>query len=561
MPELNVTRKNIEKLFSEMQGKIFVVPDYQRPYKWDVEKCETLWNDITTFFSDKKDGDEYFLGTIVTCESDNKNEIDIIDGQQRITSLFLLLRAFYKKLEGMKEDDNIIGLKNQIAPCIWNVNEISGKVTDMSQIHIKSRVATENNNDIFHSILKTGSSIDDNEDVYTKNYSFFFSKCEEYAKDNPTYWQPLCVTILKKCIVLPIECKNIDIALTIFSTLNDRGLPLSDSDIFKAQIYRNQLNPVERQAFATKWKDLTETAEDACISLDDLFRYYTHFIRAKSQDKSKEIGLRKFYSADKWTKLKYSELMSDLPNLADFWFTINSGKTVINDIEKISLESQKYLHCLQCYPNEYWKYIVSVYYYVNSEKTEFIDSFSALLKRLTAYLYSKFIEKPTVNAIKDDIYQGCIDIFNNKLPLSFSLNSEFKSQISATRSFKTAKGMILLHAYQNKNQTTLIPEKFEIEHIFPRNWQNTNYNGWEKTDAQIYLEKFGNKTAIEKKINIQAGNGYFGKKKAKYRDSKISNVLDLSSFSKNDWVKEDIELRDSQFVETIYSFFTENMKE
>ena len=560
MAELNVTRKSIAKLFSEMQGKLFVVPDYQRPYKWDVEKCETLWNDITTFFAEKKDGDEYFLGTIVTYESDNKNEIDIIDGQQRITSLFLLLRAFYKKLENMNEDDNIIGLKSQIAPCIWNVNEISRKVTDMSQIHIQSRVATESNNDIFHSMLRTGTYIVENEDVYTKNYAFFFSKCEEYARDNPTYWQPLCVTILEKCIVLPIECKNFDIALTIFSTLNDRGLPLSDSDIFKAQIYKKQPANLERPAFATKWKELTETVEDACISLDDLFRYYTHYIRAKSSDKSKEIGLRKFYSANNWANLMIPELMSDLPNLADYWFTINSNETKLNDVDKISFEAQKYLHCLQCYPNEYWKYIVSVYYYVNIGKSDFFHTFPILLKRLTAYLYAKFIEKPTVNAIKDDIYQGCIDIFNNSLPLSFSITSEFIPQIRAAHSFKIAKGMILLHAYQNTNQTTLIPEKFEIEHIFPRNWQNTNYNGWEKSDAQIYLEKFGNKTAIEKKINIQAGNDYFGRKKAKYNESKIGNVLDLSKYDKNDWVKEDIETRDLQFANDIYSFFTANMK-
>jgi uncharacterized protein with ParB-like and HNH nuclease domain len=47
MAELNVSRKNISKLFTEMQGKKFIIPDYQRPYKWDKEKCETLWNDIT----------------------------------------------------------------------------------------------------------------------------------------------------------------------------------------------------------------------------------------------------------------------------------------------------------------------------------------------------------------------------------------------------------------------------------------------------------------------------------------------------------------------------------
>lgn len=55
-----------------------------------------------------------------------------------------------------------------------------------------------------------------------------------------------------------------------------------------------------------------------------------------------------------------------------------------------------------------------------------------------------------------------------------------------------------------------------MEHIFPQKWQNTNYNGWTREDAKEYLEQIGNKMWLEKKINIQAGNGYFGRKKEKY---------------------------------------------
>lgn len=60
MPELSVSRKNISKLFTEMQDKKYIIPDYQRPYKWDEEKCDILWNDIVNFYAEKKDGDEYF---------------------------------------------------------------------------------------------------------------------------------------------------------------------------------------------------------------------------------------------------------------------------------------------------------------------------------------------------------------------------------------------------------------------------------------------------------------------------------------------------------------------
>ncbi len=73
------------------------------------------------------------------------------------------------------------------------------------------------------------------------------------------------------------------------------------------------------------------------------------------------------------------------------------------------------------------------------------------------------------------------------------------------------------------------------------------------------MEKFGNKVAIEKKVNIQAGNGYFGKKKGKYSNSKIGDVLDLSMYSNNDWVKDDIEKREVNFINVLLKYFTDSL--
>src|SRR5690606_40461483 len=67
MADLHVSKKTVGKLFSEMQNRKFVIPDYQRPYKWNIEKCETLWSDIENFAqTDAKVGADYFLGTIVS---------------------------------------------------------------------------------------------------------------------------------------------------------------------------------------------------------------------------------------------------------------------------------------------------------------------------------------------------------------------------------------------------------------------------------------------------------------------------------------------------------------
>ena len=272
MAELHVSKKTIGKLFSEMQNKKFLIPDYQRPYKWNIEKCETLWNDIENFAqTDAKSGADYFLGTIVSYSNGRDNEV--IDGQQRITSFMLLLRSFYKKLENMYEDDDVKGLKGQLAPCIWDINPISQLVSDMKKIHIESRVATEEDNDTFHEILETGNANNLADDNYSKNYLYFKNRCDEYATSNPMQWKELCVIILQKCIILPIECDTQDTALTIFSTLNDRGLPLADSDIFKAQIYRNYETEELRREFTSNWKELTRICKMGKVTIDDIFRY------------------------------------------------------------------------------------------------------------------------------------------------------------------------------------------------------------------------------------------------------------------------------------------------
>jgi uncharacterized protein with ParB-like and HNH nuclease domain len=563
MPELHVSKKTISKLFSEMQGRKFIIPDYQRPYKWNVEKCETLWNDIENFtITEAQNGSDYFLGTIVSYVNDDKDQ-EIIDGQQRITSFFLILRAFFRKLENMNEDEDVIGLKNQLAPCIWDINPISQKVSDKTKIHINSQVATAEDNHIFHNILETGVCEENAMDNYSNNYRFFKKQCDEYAENHPMQWKQLCITILQKCIILPIECDTPETALTIFSTLNDRGMPLADSDIFKAQIYRNLDSDEQRKAFTNIWKELTQVCKQAKITLDDVFRYYTHVLRARNSDKSKEVGLRKFYAEEKYKRLKDENLINEIMALASFWRYINVDIEPEEQVSYIiSDEVRKHLHCLSCYPNEFWKYATSVFFLKNRKSPTFDKDFCSILPELIAFMFAKFIDSPSVNAIKDDIYSSCISIqTNNKLQYRLSLNEELLlQQIEGHASSRLSRALLLLDAYLNNEQTELIPQIFDIEHIFPKKWQDTNYNGWSAEDARLYLDRFGNKIIFEKKLNIQAGNGYFGVKKQKYSLSKIACVLDLSNYPKNDWIKEDIELREVEFKNNIIKFFKKELR-
>lgn len=111
MSKLNIDQKSVRALFSEKKAD-FLIPDYQRPYAWGEKECQTLWDDLFLFaFPDNdcdkfnSDSDEYFLGPIVTFKNDD-GKMEIIDGQQRLTTLMLLLRAFYEKYGSMLDDEN-----------------------------------------------------------------------------------------------------------------------------------------------------------------------------------------------------------------------------------------------------------------------------------------------------------------------------------------------------------------------------------------------------------------------------------------------------------------------
>ena len=101
MSKLNVDQKTIKELFQDKKAD-FLIPDYQRPYAWGEAECQTLWDDIFSFAIPDEgriefdSNSEYFLGPIVTFRNLN-SKLEVIDGQQRLTTLMLLLRAFYTK--------------------------------------------------------------------------------------------------------------------------------------------------------------------------------------------------------------------------------------------------------------------------------------------------------------------------------------------------------------------------------------------------------------------------------------------------------------------------------
>ena len=519
MSKLNVDQKSIHALLSDRKAD-YIIPDYQRPYAWDEDSCQTLWDDIFSFAIPDNDAtkfdrnDEYFLGSIVTFENDKKQQ-EVIDGQQRLTTFMLLLRAFYDRFTKM-QDQGSKDFSERIASCIWKTDEM-GK-PDKDHLKIDSVVATDKDKEEFLSILRTGIVNDNQTSRYANNFRFFLKKVDEFINSFPTFAKNLPARILNNCILMPIEAESQDTALRIFSTLNDRGLPLSDSDIFKAQFYQyyKQKSEDDRDEFIKDWKKLEETCEKIFhpitgTPMDDLFTRYMYFIRAKRDNNKSSTteSLRRFYERDKYSVLKQDDTFENLKDLAQFWEDITDQNR-----ERFSEEVLKKLFILNYAPNSMWNYFISVYYLANRTEDGKLDDedFKMFLDRTIAFIWGYAIMHPGVNALRTPIFAEMLNIVN----LNEVTFSDFKFDKEQTRSailiydFKNGrpitKSMLALRMMLNKEQSyPKLSQQFDIEHIYPRKRQE-NEKGL-SNNRQIDL--LGNKSLLEKRVNIRASDYRF----------------------------------------------------
>lgn len=538
---INVDKRSVKQLLETGKNKRFIIPEYQRPYAWSDEQIQVLFDDLTeyTLNTTEDENNTYFLGTIVSYENDNKEQ-EIIDGQQRITSLLLLLRAIYTKLESDGPETNF--LKSQIEPTIWKQNPTTG-VVNFDEILISSRVMGEEGNQEFANILVSGKADEKSHSNYAKNYRLLQQLVNEYAADNPLSFYNFISNILNQAILLPITADSQETALTIFSTLNDRGLALSDADIFKAKIY-NHLDPEEKKKFIELWQELDEQATNAGESIQKLFYYYMFYLRAKENDRRTTTpGIRKYYAKNNFEKLYSQDLMQNLNAILNLWIVINNKVSLENEKWSENMEIKQILDALTSYPNEFWKYPVVIYYLHYHHKDTFEDDFLIFVKRLLAVLSARYIITPTINAVKTGILNLNAEIVNSSQPrFNFSkIDEKELSDKIKNANRNTVKMILNIIAYQH--QSDLLPEKWEIEHILPQKWQSSYFPTNSDSEVKELVEHIGNKIPIEKKLNISASNGYFAKKKESYKKSKVGILLELSQ-SNNNWGLDEIRERD-----------------
>lgn len=575
MSKLNVDQKTIKDLFQDKRAD-FLIPDYQRPYAWGETECQTLWDDIFSFAipdegrTEFDSNSEYFLGPIVTFKN-SVSKMEVIDGQQRLTTLMLLLRAFYEKF-GHMQDKASAATKQNIEKCIWKTDEFGEP--DMSALKIDSEVATDKDKDEFLEILKTGAVKPGQKSRYAANYRFFQNCIDDFLAKYPTYFAYLPTRIMNNCILLPIEAESQDTALRIFSTLNDRGMPLSDSDIFKAQFYKYFSDIGKKDLFIKLWKDLEELTESIFHPLngtpmDELFTRYMYYIRAKQGIKSSTTeALRKFYEKDNYTLLKREDTFNDLITLAHFW------EDVINqDKDRFSQRILRRLFVLNYAPNGMWTYAVSVFFMQNRDSEGLLDDdqFYRFLSKITGFIWTYAVTNPGVNALRTPVYAEMVSIVNNQ-PVTFA---DFKFEADKVQSMfanftfnnsrPITKSMLAWWAFQDDDQELYPLETvLEIEHIYARNRYDKDKS---LTDVKN-LEALGNKALLEKRINIRAADYRF-EDKVKYYQGFINSRNQKKEGTRNhelcclsktltDFTEKDILARTKKIMEKFLEYLREN---
>ena len=544
---ISVNKQSVSELLKTGRTKPFIIPEYQRPYAWTSEQIETLFEDIWEFATTIGGLDQngsYFLGSIVSFENEN-GEQEIIDGQQRITSLFLLLRAIYTKLiHG--DDAHTDAAQNfirQIEPAIWRTDNRTGKV-DYNNILLTSKVVDNEGNEILRNILKDGVANPDANDNYSRNYLLFQKLYDDHCTKSPLKIYDFIYALLNQAILLPISADSQDTALTIFSTLNNRGLPLSDADIFKAKIYNN-LKDNEKDNFISQWKTLEKEATEAHESIQQLFYYYMFYLRAKENDVSSTTpGVRKYYSANKFSRLFETDLMEELKTVLNLWKVINTNQDIPGEDWDNNSKIRKALDTLTSYPNEFWKYPVITYYLSHRNRENFDEKFLLFLNKLIEELMTRFLLFPTINAVKGDIMKLDAKIINDPHP-DFGFREIDKSLLEDKIRIPHRNIVrMLLKSYAYNHQEQLLPDNWQIEHILPQKWQSSFFPETDSKKVNEMIEHIGNKTPFERKLNIVASNGYFKKKQQEYQKSEIEVTKILVTSIDNDWTLGNIEHRD-----------------
>ena len=485
------------QLVKFLQGtKQFVIPIYQRTYSWTEKQCEQLWNDVIQV-SKNTEVTGHFIGSIVYIEKgiyqvSSVPQLQIIDGQQRLTTLSLLLAAFGKALDENNDGKDIT--KNKINNYfLFNSDETGEKRYKL--------ILTQSDKETLASILD-GQELPKN---YSKNivnnYKFFQDKFTKNNVDLDALYQGIC-----KLIVVDISLdSNYDNPQLIFESLNSTGLDLSQADLIRNFVLMGLDNKKQEQIYNNFWFPMERDFGHAQGS-DNFDRFMRDYLTIKmGQIPNKSEVYSSFKDYLKSVKQSIDHLVSDIRYYSKFFTKLAFENEedpqlnqIIHDINTLTDVASPFL--LEIYVDYDQKRIT---------KSDILEIFELVenyvFRRATCGIPTSSLNKTFANLAseidKANYLESARAIFALKDTYRrFPNDIEFRENFMIKNTYNSKNRKYIFNKLENYKRKELVDvDDYTIEHIMPQNknlsaeWKKDLGEKWFEIHEK-YLHTIGNLT-------------------------------------------------------------------
>ncbi len=533
---------------------VFRIPRYQRPYAWKDEQAETLLDDLLAAIGDLNDDtddqESYFLGSIVVVKEEGNPDAEVVDGQQRLTTLTILLaaiRATYKSADKRQELTSFIYLKGKSVV----------KMPDNYYLTLRDKDATFFQDVIQKDILlekaKTinVAEITDSQGNIVLNCRKFLEKLANLTDDQLS---TLSSYILTQCFLIVVSTPTVDSAYRIFAVLNDRGLDLSHSDIFKAELIGKIEDEESQDTYSRQWEDAEDTiGRDA---FKDLFAHI-RMIHRKVKPKESIMKEMRDYVFPKYKAKDFIDKVV-VPYTTAFDVVQTASYQSANDATEIN----SLLRWLSKIDNFDWVPPALLGY---NQLHNSPDGWLKFLKDLERLAASMMIRRTKINT-RIERYAKLLtamekgdDLFQAESPLQLSAE-EIQDTIEKLDDdiYNLGPRVYILRrldAELSENKQTPELPIYTIEHVLPQNpAKDSLWLTW-YPDVEVrasWQHRLGNLALLSRRKNASAQNFEFERKKNLYFNAPSTPfVMTVQILQHSEWTLDVLEARQIENLNTL----------
>lgn len=547
--KIQATEYPIYKVFSN--DFVFTIPLYQRPYAWTTEQAGELLEDLLTSLGDGNEPidnvNPYFLGSIVLIKGD-KPDAQVVDGQQRLSTLTILLAALRTLVQPQFADVLTELLYEKPNPLLdipprYRLT-LAKRDADFFKEYIQNEGGISNLKDL------NSAALSDSQKNIKENALLFLKRLEQLSESHRVR---LAQFIIKQCFLVTVSTPDLDSAYRIFSVLNERGLDLSLTDILKAEII-GPIPDAQKEAYTSKWEDTQEE-----LGRDGFQNLFTHIRMIYRKAKLSSSVLKEFREYVRPADNPQQFIDKTLCSLADALYTI---KTATYQSDKRAEEVNKLFKQLNRIDNSDWIPPAILYLSRNPNHPDGLVQFFTDLDRLAAGL---MIRRANINERIERygrliaVIESGEDLYTPDSPLQ--ITSEEKNNI-----LKMLDGdlyliqkirlyvLLRLDAALSEGEASYNFSNVTVEHVLPQNpASNSMWVKWfpSQEERERYVNRIGNLVLLSSGKNSQAQNYDFELKKQKYFTTKTGVspfALTTQVLNEQEWTPEVIERRQKELI-------------